>query len=324
MTKPSARVLTVDSGYIQAQFAASYLRVEATSSDIELAWIDTATAQSVPHLLASMEAEGFSAEQVRWIIVTHAHLDHAGGAGALAVHCKNAKILAHPRAARHLIDPSRLEASARKVYGDDSFESLYGSRLIGVPADRVVAMEDGAEVELGRSKLHFLHTRGHANHHFCVFDATLATVFTGDSFGLRYPTLQRDGLFVFPSTSPTDFDGPEALKTLDKILGLQVKSFFPTHFGQVFEVSDSASQLRLHLQQSIDCVARASRDYAPQELESRLYQDLVGYYRDFLEAKGQFFGAREWVQLELDLKLNAAGLAHCVRKIWESANRELS
>jgi len=294
--------------------------VDSVGQNPELAWVDTATAQSVPLLLKTLKDEGYYPEQVRWIIVTHAHLDHAGGAGVLASYCKNAQVLAHPRAARHLIDPSRLEMSARKVYGDESFEALYGKRLEGIPPARVVPMEEGSEVELGRSRLQFFHTRGHANHHFCVLDSSLSTVYTGDAFGLRYPSLQGQGLFVLPSTSPTDFDGVEALKTIDRILALSVKSYYPTHFGQVGEVQEAAEQLRVHLEFSIRLLEEATHSFSTPELESRIHQGLVRYYRDHLEARGQFFDSHQWRQLDLDLQLNAAGLAHCARKTRSADN----
>src|SRR5262245_32932848 len=115
-------VVTIDCDYIRPRFAAAYLRVAGD----EAAFVETDTAHAAPKLLAALAEQGLSPEAVRWVIVTHVHLDHAGGAGAVMRACPNATLLAHPRAARHLVDPSKLTASAIQVYGDARFRDLYG------------------------------------------------------------------------------------------------------------------------------------------------------------------------------------------------------
>jgi hypothetical protein len=186
-------LVTIDCEYVMPQLAASYLREEGG----EVAFIEANTTHAVPRLLAALEKAGLAPEAVKYVIVTHVHLDHAGGASALMRACPNATLLAHPRAARHLIDPTRLVASARHVYGEDAFERLYGT-IEAIDASRVRALEDGERVTLGTAPLHFLHTRGHANHHFVVHDEAKQVVYTGDAFGLVYPAMQRSthfGLF---------------------------------------------------------------------------------------------------------------------------------
>jgi glyoxylase-like metal-dependent hydrolase (beta-lactamase superfamily II) len=214
------------------------------------------------------------------------------------------------------VDPSRLETSARQVYGNSVFESLYGTRLQEIPESRIRTLEDNASLDLGSSKLQFLHTRGHANHHFCIHDPDLSTIFTGDSFGLRYPDLQRHGLFVFPSTSPTDFDGLEALKTVDRIVGCGASSFYPTHFGRVDELHEAAGQLRRHLHFALELLGRVPVQSLSREgaLESWFFAELRRFFEDISEQRSHSFDAIEWRHLELDLKLNAAGLAHAARK----------
>jgi glyoxylase-like metal-dependent hydrolase (beta-lactamase superfamily II) len=310
----SARVLTVDCHYYKSEFACSYLRIEGAGSAAEAAYIDTGTTSSVPLLLAALQREGLVPAQVRWIIATHAHLDHAAGAGALAEQCPQAKVLAHPRAARHLVDPARLEISARKVYGDGPFEKLYGRSLRPIPQSRVRSLEDNEEVELGNSRLRFLHTRGHANHHGCIHDPALSTVYTGDSFGLRYPTLQKGGLFVFPSTSPTDFDGPEALRSLERILSCGVTTFRPTHFDSVPEVTESAAQLKGDLEFSMELLDHAIRAPSDDGMDEFCFNALRKHFSERVEALRTPFDAEQWSHLELDLKLNAAGIAHVARK----------
>ena len=308
------RVVTIDCLYMHPAFAASYLRIAGTGADAEAAFIDTGTATSVARLLEALQREGLDRSQVRWIIPTHAHLDHAAGAGILAAELPGAMVLAHPKAARHLIDPTRLEASARAVYGDGPFEMLYGKSLSPIPAARVRAVEDLEEVDLGGAKLRFLHTRGHASHHICIHDPALATVFTGDSFGLRYPSLQKGKLFVFPSTSPTDFDGPEALATLERVVSCGIQSYFPTHFGEVREVVEAAVQLKSDLEFSMGLLDEAIRWGDDVDLEKSCRERIQEYYERRVENEELRFDAADWALLNLDLKLNAAGVAHVARK----------
>ena len=175
----------------------------------QAAFVDTNTTHSVPLLIEKLRTLGLSPEAVSYLIITHVHLDHAGGASALLKLCPNATLLAHPKAARHMIDPSKLVTSAKKVYGEAQFDQLYGA-IDSIPKERVQVIEDGEVIAFGTRTFQFFYTRGHANHHFCIWDSASNGVFTGDSFGLAYPALQKRGLFIFPSTSPTDFDPDEA------------------------------------------------------------------------------------------------------------------
>ena len=188
---------TIDCDYLYPRYAAAYLRIAGD----EAAFIEANTGHAAPRLLDTLARSALRPEQVRWVIVTHVHLDHAGGASALMRACPNATLLAHPRAVRHLVDPSKLVASATAVYGAERFRELYGN-VDPIDAARVRALDDGESVALGDCDLRFVHTRGHANHHFVVHDPALDAVFTGDAFGLSYPALQRAGRFAFPSTSP--------------------------------------------------------------------------------------------------------------------------
>src|SRR5690349_3353939 len=147
------------------QFTAVYLRVAGD----ECAFIETHTAHAQPKLLAALAERHLRPEQVRWIVVTHAHLDHAAGAGALMAACPNATLVAHPRAARHLIEPEKLIAGATAVYGEARFAELYGT-IAPIPKQRVLALDDGATFSLGDATLRVHHTAGHANHHFVVAD----------------------------------------------------------------------------------------------------------------------------------------------------------
>ena len=153
---------------------------------------------SVERILKVIESRGRSPDEVSHVIVTHVHLDHAGGAGELMARLPNAQFVVHPYGARHMIDPSRLEASARDVYGDEEFDAMYGT-LTPIPAERVITMEDGDSLLVGRRPLSFMDSPGHARHHFCVWDEQSSGWFTGDTFGLSYRELDTaERGFHFP------------------------------------------------------------------------------------------------------------------------------
>jgi glyoxylase-like metal-dependent hydrolase (beta-lactamase superfamily II) len=294
---------TIDCEYVQRDLACAYLRV----SGDECAFIETNTAHAVPRLLAALAAQGRSPADVRYVIVTHVHLDHAGGAHALMARCPNATLLAHPRAARHLIDPAKLVAGATAVYGAAHFAELYGT-IRGVDAARVRALDDGAEVPFGAGALRFIHTRGHANHHFVVHDPALDTVFTGDAFGLVYPQLQRAGLIAFPSTSPTDFDGPAAHAAVDRILALGTRSACLTHFGEQTRQRDIAAQLHDWLTLS-EALVEASRERPEAEREAFIEARLTAAFDETAARAGLSLGAADRTLVALDRRLNVQGLA---------------
>lgn len=280
----------------------------------ELAFIETATAASVPSFLAVLEAHGWSTSAVRYVVITHVHLDHAGGAGALMAACPQATLLAHPRAARHAIDPSRLVASARQVYGDLAFRAMYGE-ILPIEAARVQALGEGEAFDLGGRRLSVLHTRGHADHHFVVHDPVEDFVYTGDAFGLVYPQLQATGLFGFPSTSPTDFDAEAALTSLDRVLALQPRAVGLTHFGAVDQPAALAQQLRPWLVQSgalVEQLAGSSLDDG--QVLAACREAVQGWFAAALAQRGLGDDEGAWALVQLDRDLNSQGLAVAVSR----------
>jgi len=288
----------IDSGYIRPNFAAIFVRKEGD----EAAIIETGTSRSLPSVLATLEAKGVAKEEVRYVIVSHAHLDHAGGAAALMEVLPKAKLVAHPRAARHLIDPAKLEASARQVYGDREFERLYGE-LKPVPAERVIQPEDESTIPFGAGEFKFLHTRGHAKHHFCILDPAADVIFTGDAFGLAYPELQSPDVFIFPSTSPTDFEGEEALASVDRVAACGAGRAMLTHFGELSRIEEARQQLRDHISFCMEIVT-AAKVLPEASRRDLLLGRLRERFRETLE-KAPF--------IEKDLGLNADGLAWSIR-----------
>jgi len=232
-------ITVIDSGFVREHMTACYL-MEAGS---ENAFIEVGANSSTPRLMKVLENRGLKPESVTYVIVTHVHLDHAGGVGSLMQLLPNATLLVHPYGARHMIDPSRLEAGARAVYGDALFDKMYGE-LISVAEDRVRVMEDGDEVSLGGRKLRFIDTPGHARHHFCVYDSQTNGWFTGDTFGLSYREFDtQNGAFVLPTTTPVQFD-PVALKaSVNKLVANDPDCMYLTHYGRVDDVQRLAKMM---------------------------------------------------------------------------------
>lgn len=289
--------LTIDCDVLP-RFTACYLR---TAGD-ECAFVEAHTTHALPKLLGALEAAGRRPEDVRWVVITHAHLDHAAGAGALLAACPNATLLAHPRAAGNLIDPSKLIASATRVYGEARFAELYGA-ILPIPEGRVRALDDGATFELGGDTLRVLHTAGHAKHHFVVHDPAEDTVYTGDAFGLVYPALQHSGLFAIASTSPIDFDPTEARASLDRVLALQPKHACLTHFDAVADVTGVAAQVRAWVDRSEAWLLECMASDAP-------FDDQVARVTRALRTalEGASLRPEDWELLATDIDLNAQGV----------------
>ena len=222
-------VILVDTTYVRPQLAAAYVvRGSATAAVVE-----TGSATAVPGILAALAEHGIERERVGWVVVTHVHLDHAGGAGALLRELPNAKLAVHPRGARHMIDPSKLVAGTEAVYGPERTRALYGE-IVPAPAERVVEAGEGFTMDLGDRRLRCMDAPGHAKHHFVVHDDRTSGFFTGDTFGISYRELDGPGgPFFFPTTTPVQFD-PEAMHaTLDRMLASAPERVYLTHYGAV-------------------------------------------------------------------------------------------
>lgn len=230
---------TIDTGFHRPRFDAAYLIVENGRG----AFLDCGTSLAVPAMLAAVSQTGLTLADIDWLILTHVHLDHAGGAGALLLHLPNARVVVHPRGAQHMIDPTKLIAGATAVYGEEEMGRSYGT-IVPVPAQRVDIAHDGHIVDLAGRKLVCLDTPGHALHHFCLWDETSRSVFTGDTFGISYRELDTPaGIFLFPTTSPVQFD-PEPLKTsVQRLADLHPENLLLTHFGRIGDAQKHAAVL---------------------------------------------------------------------------------
>jgi glyoxylase-like metal-dependent hydrolase (beta-lactamase superfamily II) len=292
---------TIDAD-VTPRFTACYLRIAGD----ECAFIEAHTAHALPRLLTCLAEQSKNPEDVRWVVVTHAHLDHAAGASALLAACPRATLLAHPRAAKNLVEPARLIEGATAVYGERRFRELYGT-VNAIPKERVRSLADGESFDLGGARLTAWHTAGHAYHHFVVDDPALQTVYTGDTFGLVYPALQKHGRFAIPSTSPTGFNAQEANRSLDKVLSLSERFVCPTHFDAHEDAEAIAAQVRRFVDRAGAWVEQASRGDEPvSAMEARFADE----WRRAIAEEAPRFGAEENALLALDVEINAQGLAY--------------
>ncbi len=183
-------ISAIDSGYGRPMLDAVHLMIEEGRAAV----IDTGCNDSVPRILQALRARGIPLDRVDWVLLTHVHLDHAGGAGLLLSQLPEARIAVHPRGARHMIDPARLMQGTIEVYGEAQARAMYGE-LVPVPAERIVEVGDGAEIALAGRAIRVLDTPGHARHHVCYLDTGTSHAFTGDTFGLSYRELDDGAQF---------------------------------------------------------------------------------------------------------------------------------
>jgi glyoxylase-like metal-dependent hydrolase (beta-lactamase superfamily II) len=204
-------------------FMASYiLKGEKT------AIIETGPASSIPNLLLGLKKLDIKPEEVAYVTLSHIHLDHGGGAGALIRHLPRAKVMVHPRGAPHLINPEKLWEQSKAVLGD--ITKIYGAPE-PVPEGRVIPAVDGATIDVGNGiALKVVETLGHASHHVCYYEPLSNGIFTGDAAGIYLNTLD-----VIVPTTPTPFYLNVALDSLNKIMRLKPKFLYYSHFGKAEE-----------------------------------------------------------------------------------------
>ena len=293
----------VDAGYVRSLLAAIHLIVE----DGRVAIVDSGSNASVAPLLEALMALGLFPGAVDYLILTHIHLDHAGGAGALMRRLPNARLVVHPRGVAHMVDPSRLVAGVTAVYGAAAVRSLYGE-ILPIAKDRIIPATNGLVVDLAGRELLCLDTPGHARHHISLHDRRSSSIFTGDIFGLSYRELDRgERQFIFPTTTPVQFDPLAMHASIDLLLSHAPQVVYLTHYSQVRDVA--AKAVRLH--ELIDAHVSIARDAqtAGSQRQARIHAGL----QELLLAEAERFGCVLPVAqlLEIfatDLELNAQGL----------------
>lgn len=306
---PSVRL--VDMHYLAPERAASYVLIEGRRATI----IDN-TNQAIPHLQAELASHGLSFEHVDYLIITHVHLDHAGGLGRLAQLCPNATVLAHPKAARHAISPERLVAGSRALYGEEMFTQLYGE-VMPVPAERVRSMADGELLHWGERTLRFEYALGHASHHFVIYDDKSEGVFTGDVLGMGRSSLMREGpSFCHCVTAPPDFDAAAGKVASQRLADSGAKWAFIAHFGVFDDIPQCVRQLHTSLDRMQGIIVAAAESDVPDEELNGWCIEQVGEAMDLhlreVGAEG-VPGDRE--AMDPDQFMNGLGLAHAARRM---------
>lgn len=228
----------------------------------QLTLIETSASPSVPYIMKGLEQLQYRLEDIKNIIVTHIHLDHAGGAGLLIEKCPNATVFVHPKGARHLADPSRLIAGARAVY-KDQFDDFFDP-IVAIPEERLVVKNHGDQLEISENcTLTFYDTPGHANHHLSIYHSGANGMFTGDTAGVRYPELARDGIeFCLPSTSPNQFDPDKTLESIQLYESLHLERIFFGHYGMSTNPPLIYEQLRTWMPIFVEEAEAAFAQYA--------------------------------------------------------------
>jgi glyoxylase-like metal-dependent hydrolase (beta-lactamase superfamily II) len=299
-----AGIYCLETGLYRHGLAACYL---VRSAD-RLAFIDTGAANSVPGLLGVIADLGLTPEHVDYVIPTHVHLDHGGGAGTLMAACPNARLVIHPKGATHMIDPSRLIAGSTAVYGEDAFARDFGA-LTPVPEERVIIAQDSDTFDLAGRTLTFIDTPGHANHHGCIYDETSRGFFTGDTFGISYREFDTAaGPWLFAPTTPVAFDPDAWLASLDKLMAYAPEAMYLTHYGRVQNPADLVDDLRASIRALAD-IALAEADNADADRESRIKSAVRAYLVAGARAHGVALSDDAIAELlSLDTELNAQGL----------------
>ena len=304
-------IFLIDAEYGDSGVAAIYL----LEQDGEIAIIETGTNLSIPYVEQALLETGLSFNQVRYIIPTHVHLDHAGGAGELMQLCNNAKLICHPFGARHLIDPSKLEAGTIAVYGEDKFRQLYGT-IRPIDADRVIEAPDNFSIDLNGRNLRFIDTPGHARHHFCVYDELSQGIFAGDTFGVSYPQITtKQGRFIFATTTPVQFDPNALLNSISKLMSLSPQQMYLTHYGTITPSPEIVEQLK----QSIIVFKRIALE--AEHTNNNRIEAIQNNIQQFLLKKLFEMGCEQSAkfcseQIKMDTLLNAQGL-----DVWLKRNK---
>ncbi len=296
-------VYAVDTGFHRDRFDAAYLLVQ----DGRAAFIDTGTQIGAPRLLAALQALGLTPDAVDYVIPTHVHLDHAGGAGWLMQQCPRATLLVHARGARHMIDPKALWLGATAVYGAEEMARSYGS-IVPVPAERVQTTAEGLEVALAGRRLRFADTPGHARHHHCVWDEATRGWFTGDTFGLSYREFDTErGPWIMPSATPVQFEPDELRRSIERLLAADPACIYLTHFSRVTEVPRLGALL-LSLLDELTSMAQAAKHLPDRDAVLRAGQ--LDIFARSLAAHGCTLPREHIAELlAIDLVLNAQGMA---------------
>jgi glyoxylase-like metal-dependent hydrolase (beta-lactamase superfamily II) len=239
LTKFADGITAVDTEYVRPQMDAAHI----VTSGSRAAIVDTGPNTAVPLILAALGELGLEPGAVDFLFLTHVHLDHAGGAGELMRALPNAIAVVHPRGAPHMIDPAKLIAGTRAVYGDELYSKLYGE-ILPIAQERLVIAQDGQHFDLAGRAFECVHTPGHALHHQAIVDHGATCIFTGDTFGISYREFDTaKGPWIMPTTTPTQFDPGQLKASIIRLMQFRPRRVYLTHYSEVGECARLANDM---------------------------------------------------------------------------------
>ena len=293
-------ITAVDTEYVRPQMDASHIVVAGDSAAI----VDTGPNTAVPLILAALEKLQIAPDAVELLFLTHVHLDHAGGAGALMRALPRAICVVHPRGAPHMIDPEKLIQGTRAVYGDELFSKLYGD-ILPIDRERISIAQDGQRFEIHNRLFEIVHTPGHALHHQAIVDHATTSIFTGDTFGISYREFDTaNGAWIMPTTTPTQFDPVQLKASIARLMQFRPRKIYLTHYSEVSECARLANDMV----DAIDEFVRIARAGGTDGM-ANIRLDLRRFAHESLRDHGcKMTEAQIDAILGKDFELNAAGL----------------
>jgi glyoxylase-like metal-dependent hydrolase (beta-lactamase superfamily II) len=311
-TFPVADGITgIDTKMVGRYLVTSAYLVEAE----ELALIETGPGTSAPAVTDGLAELGVGPEDLAHVVLTHIHLDHAGGAGAIARAFPRAAVWVNERGAPHLADPSRLVASTERVYGPDRMREMFGA-VEPIEAARLRAIGEGDRIPLGGRTLGVLYTPGHASHHVSLHDGETGAVFVGDALGVHLP----DVGVLRPATPPPELDVELAVESIERISN-RADLLLLSHFGPVAEVAHLCGLAERRIRSWADVVREGLRtDDDVERIASLLERQGAVEYR---EDSGEEIDMDRYDVLS-SIRMNAMGLIRYWRKRAERDAAELA
>lgn len=270
----------------------------------EPALVETGPTTSVEAVVEGLVALGMGPQDLAHVVVTHIHLDHAGGVGRLVRRFPRATVWVHERGARHLADPAKLVASAARVYGEERLARLFGP-VDPVPPGRLRSVEGGDRIPLGGRTLEVLYTPGHASHHVALVDSETGAVFTGDALGIHLP----DVGVLRPATPPPDVDVELAVRSIEAIRARTRSVLLFSHYGPVEEVDELCRIAVTRLRRWAGIVRDALAEDADLDAVAAILAERT---RSDFDAAQDPSGLERY-EILADMRMNAAGLA----RYWE-------